>query len=425
LAAAGPLDAIGIAGASRTLSPAEMDQQLPRAFQTLSAAGARIIHYKTCSTFDSSPSVGSIGHAIQIGRRIIPGRFIPIVVGQPNLGRYCVFGTLFAAGPDGVVDRLDRHPVMRCHPSTPMDEADLRRHLARQGIEKIARFDWLAYQSGAAAAAERLDRELERQPDAILFDVLNEDHLRLIGRLVWSIAQRDGPIFAVGSTGLEQALLAGWRMDQPISGERVPLTAPKPVVPKPVAPKPVDRTFIISGSCSQVTAAQIDAASNAGFSLLEIDPARLVDAQNRGQYLDTLTDLCVARLDAGMSVLVHSSRGLEDPRNMALDRYVTCVMMDRRDALRQLAVGCGNLLARVLERVSLKRIGIAGGDTSSIAIQKLAINALSFSYSLSPGVAVCRAHAPGYRLDGLEIMLKGGQMGGSDIFAALKDGRSV
>jgi uncharacterized protein YgbK (DUF1537 family) len=110
---------------------------------------------------------------------------------------------------------------------------------------------------------------------------------------------------------------------------------------------------------------------------------------------------------------------------MALDRYVTCVMMDRRDALRQLAVGCGSLLARVLERVSLKRIGIAGGDTSSIAIQKLAINALSFSYSLSPGVAVCRAHAPGYRLDGLEIMLKGGQMGGSDIFAALKDGRSV
>ena len=39
------------------------------------------------------------------------------------------FGNLFAV-VDGVGHRLDRHPTMSRHPVTPMDEADLRRHLA-------------------------------------------------------------------------------------------------------------------------------------------------------------------------------------------------------------------------------------------------------------------------------------------------------
>ena len=44
----------------------------------------------------------------------------PIVVGAPKLGRYCVFGNLFARhNVDGVVHRLDRHPTMSVHPTTP------------------------------------------------------------------------------------------------------------------------------------------------------------------------------------------------------------------------------------------------------------------------------------------------------------------
>jgi uncharacterized protein YgbK (DUF1537 family) len=55
----------------------------------------------------------------------------PLVVGAPALGRYVVFGHLFARAGDEIV-RLDRHPTMRVHPSTPMHESDLRRHLGMQ-----------------------------------------------------------------------------------------------------------------------------------------------------------------------------------------------------------------------------------------------------------------------------------------------------
>ena len=63
-------EAIGLAGTSRSQSPAWMDENLPRVFAWLKQLGAAHCHYKVCSTFDSSPTVGSIGRAIDIGRAL-------------------------------------------------------------------------------------------------------------------------------------------------------------------------------------------------------------------------------------------------------------------------------------------------------------------------------------------------------------------
>src|SRR5919107_976790 len=44
------IQAVGIAGMSRTMSPAEMDGELRPAFAALRALDARLCHYKICST---------------------------------------------------------------------------------------------------------------------------------------------------------------------------------------------------------------------------------------------------------------------------------------------------------------------------------------------------------------------------------------
>ena len=117
----GPFDAIGIAGASRGMSPAEMDAQLPEVLAAMAALPTPLVHYKVCSTFDSSPTIGSIGRVMDLARQAFGDGVIPIVAGTPALGRYCVFGNLFArSGTDGQVHRLDRHPIMGMHPVTPM-----------------------------------------------------------------------------------------------------------------------------------------------------------------------------------------------------------------------------------------------------------------------------------------------------------------
>ncbi len=113
--------AIGLAGDSRSRSPEWMDDHLPAAFDALSDGA--IVHYKTCSTFDSAPRIGSIGRAMDIGLRIFGGP-AAILVGAPHLRRYVAFGNLFAAA-GAEVYRIDRHPTMSRHPVTPMHEADL------------------------------------------------------------------------------------------------------------------------------------------------------------------------------------------------------------------------------------------------------------------------------------------------------------
>ena len=90
---------------------------------------------------------------------------------------------------------------------------------------------------------------------------------------------------------------------------------------------------------------------------------------------------------------------------------------------RALASAAGRLLERVLKQVDLKRFVVAGGDTSTTAVKMLGIAALEMIAPLTPGAPMCRALAPNHRLDGRELVLKGGQMGGPSFFSQVKAGR--
>src|SRR4029077_5810314 len=90
------LQAVGVAGMTRSMTPRAMERELKPAFAKLKALGAPHVHYKVCSTFDSTPAIGSIGRVIAVASEIFRAPFVPLVVGAPPLGRYCVFGNLFA-----------------------------------------------------------------------------------------------------------------------------------------------------------------------------------------------------------------------------------------------------------------------------------------------------------------------------------------
>jgi uncharacterized protein YgbK (DUF1537 family) len=70
----------------------------------------------------------------------------------------------------------------------------------------------------------------------------------------------------------------------------------------------------------------------------------------------------------------------------------------------------------------VRRVGVAGGDTSSFALRQLGLWALRWTGSLSAGVPLMRVHADDAAIDGLELMLKGGQMGPPDVFERLVNG---
>jgi uncharacterized protein YgbK (DUF1537 family) len=259
LVRAGPLDCLGIAGAARSLTPAEMQHELEPVGRLFAALGAPVIHYKTCSTFDSAPAIGSIGAALGILRRHARNPLVTIVGGQPNLRRFCVFGNLFAGvGSAGPVSRIDRHPTMRAHPVTPMHEADLGMHFALQGMAHVASLDYTAYDESDAGLDARMEALLAKQPDAVLMDVGHAGHLAAVGRLIWQHAQR-APLLAAGASSVVQALAAHWGADE----------KPPPAIAAASGP-----VLVLAGSLSPVTAVQVGAARS--YETVAIDAWRLV-----------------------------------------------------------------------------------------------------------------------------------------------------
>ena len=226
------LQAVGIAGVARSKSPDWMRAHLPGAFRALAALGAPVAHYKVCSTFDSSPDVGSIGAATEIGREVFGGGWTPLVTGAPAIRRYQAFGNLFAGAGEGVF-RLDRHPVMSRHPVTPMEEADLARHLAAQTNLQIGLIDLAAMKAGMADAA--VAARIADGDQVLSIDVIDDDTLAEAGRLIWRGGAEQ--VFAVGSQGVEYALVEHWRR-----AGVIPEAAPSP------AAAPVAQIFAVTGS---------------------------------------------------------------------------------------------------------------------------------------------------------------------------------
>ena len=388
LARGGDLDAVGIAGATRAMGPDEMAAELEPAGAFFAALGVRLLHYKVCSTFDSAPHMGNVAVAARTLGRHFAHPLLPLIGGQPSIGRYCAFSTLFAAaGTGGSVFRIDRHPTMARHPVTPMGEADLRLHLAAQGLGAVQGVHLPAYARGRAGLEARLAELGEAGP--VLFDVTEPAHLPLLGAALWARAQAL-PLLAIGASSVAEAVAGHWNKGAPLCAPPVLKPAEGPLL-------------VVAGSLSPVTARQVAAATS--FARVPLDGARL--AADPAYGADQAATLC-ALLAAGRSVLAWTA-----PDNAAAaDTALSSALAGRTAAL----------LARVLERSPVRRVAVAGGDTSSRAVQALGLWGLSYVTAPDPGVALCRAHADAPRLDGLEILLKGGQMGGPDLFERLLHG---
>ena len=384
------LRAVGVAGLTRSMPPDEMEAQLRPAFAMLKALGAPIVHYKVCSTFDSSPQVGSIGRAIDVGRDVFrDAPFVPLLVGAPELGRYCVFGNLFAMfGRDPGAFRLDRHPSMSRHPVTPADESDLRVHLARQTQKRIALLDVLSVELGPDPARAALSQLLADKPDIVLVDVLCERHLSTIGGIIDAFASPQHPLFVVGSSGVEAAMGSHWQSKGTVPLPRE-LTAPGPAKP----------LLVVSGSCSPVTKKQIDWALSHGFEEVVVEASLLTNGRLSETAMRHACDAAVEQLSAGRHTIVHTGREAAEPLSPST---------------------AGRFLAAVVRacvtRASVKRVLIAGGDTSGHLARALGVYALEMIAPLAPGAPLCRAHAVAAPLDGLELNFKGGQVGPPDYF---------
>lgn len=384
------LQAFGVAGATRSLKPEEMETALRPALERLKESGAPFVHYKVCSTFDSSPAIGSIGKAIEVGACIFGNRYTPVIQSAPVLGRYLFFGNLFARmgiGSNEEVFRLDRHPSMRDHPATPADESDLRLHLAKQTAKKVGLVSILDVVAEREVLKGSIAKNLSGGAEIIFFDALENHHLKRIAAVLDD--EEEKPLFIAGSSGVEIAFGEYFQSQRQLH---------EPAWQKVEKAEPL---LVICGSCSPVTTKQIDWALQHGFKEVVMDISRLLGEDSLQQSEDAFQK-ALAILRQKTNLIIHSN---------GKERMAT-----GENSAKKLGAALGEMAKKLIGQLTLKRLLVAGGDTSSYAARALGIEAVEMIAPLTPGAPLCIATAKGSAVNGVEICFKGGQVGGEDFF---------
>lgn len=367
-------DAVVVALKSRSIVAAEAVEQSLAAFHRLKAGGARQFMFKYCSTFDSTPQ-GNIGPVAEALAHELGVKGVVACPAFPENGRVVFLGHLFVKG------RLLNESGLEKHPLNPMTDPDIRRWLRRQVTGEVGLVDYATVQRGPDAIASALAAATET---LAIVDAISDDDLMAIGR-----AAKHAPLITGGS-GVAMALPDNFR-------EMGLLAATGAAPPRVDGPG-----VVLSGSCSPMTQRQV--ARYAGHPKLAIDVPRLMAGE---QTVETLLGFALANRQ--VAPLIYSSADAGEVAALQA-RY-------GRERLAAKLEATFGALAVGLREAGVKRLVVAGGETSGAVVTALAIRRFSLGEEIAPGVPalVSDDETP------IAMALKSGNFGDEDFFTRALD----
>ncbi|MGH6882216.1 3-oxo-tetronate kinase [Hypericibacter sp.] len=371
-----PADAVVIALKSRTIPAEDAVRQSLVALDWLKRNGARQILFKYCSTFDSTDA-GNIGPVADALLKALHARFTIACPAFPENGRSVFQGNLFV----GNVSLADSG--MRHHPLTPMTDSNLVRVLGRQTKAKVGLVPYNIVREGPAAIRKAFEQLQHDGMSHAIVDAIENQHLRDIGAASSDLA------LITGGSGIAIGLPANFRKENRLA----------PAGPPEKLERIEGLSAVLSGSCSQATLGQV-AAWKARRPAFAIDPLAL--AQGRDLVADA-----TAWAQSHMSrepVLIYASAPPEEVAKVqaALGREKAGALIEET-------------LARIAQRLvaaGLRKLVIAGGETSGAIVQRLGVSVLRIGPQIDPGVPWTLSLGT----PRLALALKSGNFGGPDFF---------
>jgi uncharacterized protein YgbK (DUF1537 family) len=373
------VDAVVVSLKSRSIE-AGLAVSRARAAETwLRGRGAGHVLFKICSTFDSTDA-GNIGPVMDALRADDGEGLVLVTPAFPETGRTVYQGNLFV----GAVP-LNESPL-KDHPLNPMRDANLVRVLARQSRTQIGLVDLATVARGTAAIQARLADLAGKGIGAAIIDAVFDRDLETIGLVAASHR------LSVGASGmglgLARALVSTGRVQPAAAGN-----ASKTSVGGPAA--------CLAGSCSQATLQQIARAESV-MPVLRLDPGRILAGEDEaGRALAWAKPL----LAAG-PVLIASSATPDDVAAVQARHGREAAGHAIEQAMADIAEG--------LVTSGVRRLVVAGGETSGAVVDRLAIPGFLVGEEIAAGVPVLRA--VGAVQGDMLLALKSGNFGGPAFF---------
>ncbi|MBL8905745.1 MAG: four-carbon acid sugar kinase family protein [Rhizobiales bacterium] len=368
-------DAIVVALKSRTIPAAEAIAQSLAACRWLKAAGARQFFFKYCSTFDSTDK-GNIGPVADALLAELSEDFSIVCPAYPENGRSIYMGHLF------VGQQLLSDSPMRNHPLTPMTDSNLVRVMGRQTPARVGLVALPTIRAGAAAIDEAFKKMRGGGFRYAVCDAVDESNLMAIGHAAADLK------LITGGSGVALGLPDNFRK----AGLLAETEADRPLPPAGGG------AVVLAGSCSEATRRQVEVMRR-DHPAFRIDPAKL--AKN----FDAAVAEAIAwgRQQAG-PFLIYSS---DEPAHVA--DVQAKLGRERAGSLVEAAFAA---IAPALVAGGIRRIVVAGGETSGAVVKALGVKQLAIGPVIEPGVpATVSLGEPG-----LALALKSGNFGGDAFF---------
>jgi uncharacterized protein YgbK (DUF1537 family) len=374
-------DALVVALKSRTAPVQQAVSESLAACEALLGAGARQIFFKYCSTFDSTDA-GNIGPVADALLRRLGAGFALACPAFPANGRSIYQGHLFVGGS------LLSESGMENHPLTPMRDANLVRVLGRQTDGAVGLVPFAVVEGGAGAIRDAMTRLKEGGRRYAIVDAVTDVHLMAIGEAA------EGHALITGGSGVAMGLPENFRR-----AGLLPERADAATLPVAMG-----QCAVLAGSCSRATLRQIGFARDHAPTL-ELD---VLATPDRATLAAQALAWAEERLSAERPVIIAASAPPERVAALQqrLGREAAGALVE--DMLADVAEG---LVAR-----GVRRLVVAGGETSGAVVSRLGVRSLRIGAEISPGVPWTYAEPLGAHL-----ALKSGNFGGRDFFLAAFD----
>ena len=375
------VDAVVVALKIRSVAAADAVTSASEAYQWLHGRGAKHVLYKICSTFDSTDD-GNIGPVTDALREMADGGIALVTPAFPETGRTVYFGHLFVNGQS-----LNESPL-KDHPLNPMHDANLVRVLARQSKGAVGLVDLATVAAGPAAVAARLENLHAQGFTTAIADAISEHDLEALGAVALQAR------ISTGASGLGLGLARAL-----VKSGQVPLQAGT----TDDAIRPVGGlSAIVAGSCSRATLEQLEIAERS-MPVLRLDPEKLLGGSDE---VAAALSWAGERISSGPVAIAASTE--PEIVSRLQSRY-------GREASGHAIEAATSTIAAELVARGVRRLVIAGGETSGAVVDRLAIPAFLIGPEIAPGVPVLRTvgNAQGDML----MALKSGNFGGKYFFA--------
>ena len=374
-------DAVVVALKSRTAPVGQAVSESLAALEWLRKAGCQQFFFKYCSTFDSTPA-GNIGPVADALVKALGCGFALACPAFPANARSVYQGYLF------VGSMLLNESGMENHPLTPMIDANLVRVLSHQTDGTVGLVNFATVEQGAQAIRKAMTGLKEQGRRYAIVDAVSDSHLMAIGEAA------AGHALLTGGSGVAMGLPANFRRAGllPVRGD------------SGVLPAASGACAVLAGSCSRATLFQI-ATARERVPTLELDVLATPDAA-------ALAAQARAWMDGklGNSPIVITASAPPD-KVAALQQKLG------RDAAGALVEEALALIADELFARGVRRLVVAGGETSGAVVSRLGVRSLRIGAEIDPGVPWTYAEGgAGSPIGPLHLALKSGNFGAPDFF---------